>query len=71
MYWTLEAFDGMIVCESPDEATPTAIQLPLGSLFNLRTQTVRNFDAAELQGFSACFPVSRWSASVHGPVARS
>ena len=48
-YWTLGAFDGVIVCEAPDEATATAALLHLGSLGNLRTQTARAFDTAEMQ----------------------
>jgi len=31
MYWTLGAFDGVIVCEAPDEETATAALLHLGS----------------------------------------
>src|SRR5207248_9951527 len=49
IYWTLGAFDGLIVLEAPDEQTATAALLQLGSLGNLRTQTVRAFDAAEMQ----------------------
>src|SRR6516225_988798 len=49
IYWTLEAFDGAIVCEAPDEETATAAMLQLGSLGNIRTQTARAYDAAEMQ----------------------
>jgi uncharacterized protein with GYD domain len=49
LYWTLGAFDGVIVCEAPDEETATAALLHLGSLGNMRTQTARAFDAAEMQ----------------------
>ena len=48
-FWTLGAFDGVVVCEAPDEATATAAMLHLSSLGNLRTQTARAFDAAEMQ----------------------
>jgi uncharacterized protein with GYD domain len=47
--WTLGAFDGVIVCEAPDEATATAALLHVGSLGNIRTQTARAYDAAEMQ----------------------
>ena len=47
-YWTLAAFDGVIVLEAPDEATATAALLHLGTLGNIRTQTARAFDAAEM-----------------------
>jgi uncharacterized protein with GYD domain len=49
LYWTLGAFDGLLVCEAKDEETLTAALLQLGSLGNLRTQTGRAFDATEMQ----------------------
>jgi uncharacterized protein with GYD domain len=56
VYWTLGAFDGVIVCEAPDEATATAAMLHLGSLGNIRTQTARAFDAAEMQKILGLLP---------------
>ena len=56
LYWTLGAFDGVIVCEAPDEATATAALLHLGSLGNLRTQTARAFDAAEMRKILGLLP---------------
>ena len=55
-YWTLGTFDGVIVCEAPDEATATAALLHLGTLGNLRTQTARAFDAAEMQKILGLLP---------------
>jgi uncharacterized protein with GYD domain len=49
IYWTLGAFDGVLVCEAPDEETATAALLHIGSLGNVRTQTARAYDAAEMQ----------------------
>jgi uncharacterized protein with GYD domain len=48
-YWTLGPFDGVILCEAPDEETATAALLHLAALGSLRTQTTRAFDAAEMQ----------------------
>ena len=56
LYWTLGAFDGVIVCEAPDEATATAALLHLGALGNMRTQTARAFDAAEMQKVLGLLP---------------
>jgi uncharacterized protein with GYD domain len=56
IYWTLGAFDGVIVCEAPDEATATAALLHLGTLGNIRTQTARAFDAAEMQKILGLLP---------------
>ena len=55
-YWTLGGFDGVIVCEAPDEATATAALLHLGTLGNLRTQTARAYDAAEMQKILSLLP---------------
>ena len=55
-YWTLGAFDGVVVLEAPDEETATAALLQLGSLGNIRTQTVRAFDPAEMQKILGLLP---------------
>jgi uncharacterized protein with GYD domain len=55
-FWTLGAFDGVLVCEAPDEETLTAGLLHLGALGNIRTQTVRAFDAAEMQKILGLLP---------------
>ena len=56
LYWTLGAFDGVLVCEAPDEATATAALLHLGALGNVRTQTSRVFDPAEMQKILGLLP---------------
>jgi uncharacterized protein with GYD domain len=48
IYWTLGAFDGLLVLEAPDEQTVTAAMLGLASLGNVRTQTLRAFDESEI-----------------------
>jgi uncharacterized protein with GYD domain len=55
-YWTLGTFDGVIVFEAADEATATAAMLHLSSQDNLRTQTARAFDAAEMQKILGLLP---------------
>ena len=49
VYWTLGAFDGLILFEAPDEETATAVMLHAGTLGNVRTCTARAFDAGEMQ----------------------
>ena len=56
IYWTLGAFDGVVVCEAPDEETVTAVMLHLGSLGNIRTQTARAYDAAEMKKILGLLP---------------
>ena len=55
-YWTLGAFDGVLVLEAPNEETATAALLHLGSLGNMRTQTARAYDPAEMQKVLALLP---------------
>jgi uncharacterized protein with GYD domain len=50
LYWTLGAYDGVIVFEADDDETATAAMLHLSSQGNVQTQTVRAFDAGEMQG---------------------
>jgi uncharacterized protein with GYD domain len=56
LYWTLGAFDSVVVFEAPDEATATAVMLQLASQGNVRTQTARAFDAAEMQKILGLLP---------------
>jgi uncharacterized protein with GYD domain len=56
LYWTLGAFDGVIVCEAPNEEAVTAVMLHLGAQGNIRTQTARAFDAAEMQKILGLLP---------------
>jgi uncharacterized protein with GYD domain len=46
----------VIVCEAPDEATATAALLHLGSLDNIRTQTARASNAAEMEKILGLLP---------------
>lgn len=55
-YWTLGTFDVVIVFEAPDEETATATMLHLGSHGNVRTQTARAYDAAEMQKILGLLP---------------
>jgi uncharacterized protein with GYD domain len=55
-YWTLGASDGVIVLEAPNEETVTAALLHLGTLGNIRTQTARAFDAAEMHKILGLLP---------------
>ncbi|MFO0965808.1 MAG: GYD domain-containing protein [Gemmataceae bacterium] len=48
VYWTLGAYDGMLVFEAPDDETATGAILRLGALGNVHTTTLRAFNAAEM-----------------------
>jgi uncharacterized protein with GYD domain len=49
LYWLVGAHDGLLLMEAPDEQTATAVLLKLSSLGNVRTQTLRAFDRAEME----------------------
>ena len=49
IFWTLGAFDGAVLIEAPDDQAVTARALKLGSLGNVRTQTLRAFRANEFE----------------------
>ncbi len=48
IYWTLGAYDGLLVFDAPDDETATALLLHLGSQGNLQTTTARAFTASEM-----------------------
>ncbi|MFN8006915.1 MAG: GYD domain-containing protein [Terriglobia bacterium] len=56
VYWTLGQYDGVLIFDAPDEATATALGLSLGSLNNVRTQTLRAFSAEEIGRIIAKLP---------------
>ena len=47
IYWTLGAFDGVIVLDAETDKAATAATLALSTLGNVHTQTLRTFNAAE------------------------
>ena len=53
IFWTLGAFDGAVLIEAPDDHAVTAWALKLGSLGNVRTQTLRAFRANEIENIVA------------------
>jgi uncharacterized protein with GYD domain len=56
VYWTLGPYDIVAVSEAPDDETATAFALALGSQGNVRTLTMRAFDADEMLGIIAKTP---------------
>jgi uncharacterized protein with GYD domain len=49
IYWTMGAYDIVSILEAADDESVTAFMLALSSLGNLRTTTMRAFDAAEMR----------------------
>ena len=52
-YWTLGAYDVVVVFEAPDDASMTALGLAIAALGNVRTQTMRAFSREEMNGILA------------------
>ena len=48
IYWTMGAFDAVFLAEAPDDDAIMAFAASMGSLGNIRTQTLRAFSAAEM-----------------------
>jgi uncharacterized protein with GYD domain len=49
MLWTLGEHDVVSIIEAPDDLAATALSLSVAELGNIRTQTLRAFDAAEMR----------------------
>jgi uncharacterized protein with GYD domain len=56
VYWTLGAFDGLLIFDAPDEDTAAAALLHLASKGNVQTTTARAFDAGEMEAILAKIP---------------
>lgn len=56
IYWTLGAFDGLLIFEAADDETATALLLHVGSQGNVQTQTARAFVAAEMEKVLGMLP---------------
>ena len=52
-FWTMGAYDVVLLLDAPDDATMTAFALKLGSLGNVKTQTMRAFRREEMEGILA------------------
>lgn len=58
IFWTMGAFDGVLIFEAEDDETATAVMLHLGSLDNVHASTVRAFRSAEMDKVLAKLPKS-------------
>ena len=47
-FWTLGAYDGVLVVDAPDDEAVTGVMVGLSALGNVRTQTMRAFDQDEV-----------------------
>ena len=56
VYWTMGAYDAMMILEAADDEAMAAAMLHLGSLGNVKTQTLRAFDPSEVKEIIAKVP---------------
>ncbi len=49
IYWTMGTFDVVIIMEAANDESAAAAMVGLASLGNVRTQTLRAFNAAEMK----------------------
>jgi uncharacterized protein with GYD domain len=52
-YWTMGAYDGVVVFDAADDETMTAFALKVSSLGNVKTHTMRAFRKEEMEGILA------------------
>jgi uncharacterized protein with GYD domain len=52
-YWTMGAYDAVVVFDAPDDETMSAFVLKVGSLGNVKGQTLRAFRRNEMEGILA------------------
>ena len=52
-FWTMGAYDAVVVFEAPDDETMSAFTLQIGALGNVKSQTLRAFRRKEMEGILA------------------
>jgi uncharacterized protein with GYD domain len=63
IYWTMGAYDAVYTAEAPDDESMTAFAASMGSLGNIRTQTLRAFSEGEMTRILAKLPAINLMAS--------
>ncbi len=52
-YWTMGAYDAVVVVDAPNDETMSAFMLKIGSLGNVKSHTLRAFRREEMEGILA------------------
>ncbi len=52
-FWTMGAYDVVLLLDAPDDETVSAFSLKIGSLGNVKSQTMRAFRREEMEGVLA------------------
>ncbi|MBI4522492.1 MAG: GYD domain-containing protein [Deltaproteobacteria bacterium] len=56
IYWTMGAYDAVFIADAPNDEAVTSLALSMGSLGNIRTQTMRAYTAEEINKILARLP---------------
>jgi len=56
IYWTMGAYDVVMIMETPDERNIAPVLIGLEQMGNVRTQTLRGYDAAEMKDIISKLP---------------
>lgn len=52
-FWTMGAYDVVLLLDAPDDETVSALSLKLGSMGNVKSQTMRAFRREEMESILA------------------
>jgi uncharacterized protein with GYD domain len=52
-FWTIGAYDGVVVVDAPNDETISAFMLKIGSLGNVKSHTMRAFGREEMEAILA------------------
>jgi len=56
IYWTMGQYDALLIADAETDEAVTGFALSMGSLGNIRTQTMRAYDAEEIKTILAKLP---------------
>jgi uncharacterized protein with GYD domain len=56
IYWTMGSYDALFIADAADDEAVTSLALSMGSLGNIRTQTMRAYGAEEMSRILARVP---------------
>ena len=63
IYWTMGAFDAVFIAEAPDDDSVMAFAASMGSLGNIRTQTMRACSATEMNKILDKVPAGNFTSA--------
>ena len=52
-FWTMGAYDVVVMVDAPDDETISAFMLKVGSMGNVKSHTMRAFHRQEMEGILA------------------